>query len=45
VPLEVAFQVTNPSPEAKIRGIYVPAVVALIGAMGVDLELLVLVQG
>ena len=42
---EVAFQAPNPSLEAKIRGVYLPAGVALIGAMGADSEFLVPVQG
>jgi len=40
-----ALRATNTSLEAKIRGVYLPAGVALIGAMGVDFELLIPVQG
>ena len=35
---EDALRATDPSPEAKIRGVYLPAVVALIAAMGVDFD-------
>ena len=35
---EDALRATNPSLEAKIRGVYLPAGVALIGAMGADFE-------
>jgi hypothetical protein len=35
---EDPLRATNPSLEAKIRGVYLPAGVALIGAMGADFE-------